>query len=235
MERLSHSSASPASEQGRWDLISPYVTCLRWEQAKGRRDKALAPSSVAQAGVNSATGVRVDVAQDRSARVGSKVTLTHFPMLSSGPRGLRGLGFCWVIGLAIPASPVRSRARTAHLGAPGHPRMPWKVIQSWFQGGQEGDQGEQTVFASRPDQIPGLAPELPGRDQQAPRELRGGEMSQHRRPSFPEAAELYGGGSIFSVSPCPPVQDSLLSLPSDVQDRTILLPSDSRPGQDTSG
>lgn len=152
-----------------------------------------------------------------------------------GPQGAQRVGFCWVIGLAIPARPVRSGARTAHLGAPGHPRMPRKVIQSWFQGGQEGDQGEQTAFASRPDQIPQPAPEQPGRDQQAPRERRAGEMSQqHRRPSFPGAAELYGGGSIFSVSPCPPVQDSLLSLPSDVQDRTILPPSDSRPGQDTS-
>ena len=63
MERLSHCTGSPATEQGSWDLISHYDTCLRWEQAKGGRDKALAPSSVAQGGVSSAMALRVDVAQ----------------------------------------------------------------------------------------------------------------------------------------------------------------------------
>lgn len=134
----------------------------------------MAPSSVAQDGVISAMAVRIDVAQVGwvGGLQGDSPTL---PEAVLRPRGAQRVGILqghW----PSTASPVRCGARTAHLGSPGHPRMPWKAIQSWFQGGHKGDQGEQTAFASQPDQIPRPAPEQPGRDPAGAGYAQRGEM-----------------------------------------------------------
>lgn len=163
------------------------------------------------------------------------MTLPHFLRLSSGPMGLRGLGFCGVTGLA---QLVQSDAGPGRLiwgplvtrGCPGkRSRAGFRVATKVTRENKQPLLPSQIRFHGRRQSSQGGTQQVPA----VPERGDVGRCLSTKGLVFPRQLSYTGQGAHFAQSAlAPPPPDSLLFLPSDSQDRAILLPSDPRAGQD---